>query len=985
MKLKYHLFFLIIFIQDILCFQYEDYIKSFPEAFHSAKGDSKKDEIRKEKNKDENDNNKSNSNYKVGMKDIANNISNEISDDNKNENNNSYDKYDCNDDDKNTSNNLFHKMMCAFKNKLFKNEKVIEKDIRNVKKGVIDLKENVVKDSSNINKHTNILKDDITKNTNYLFNLFKKSFNEETEHVNKFSADNLNKLNNLTDSHLFFSKLLLTLSQKDDKDKNKITHINNYSNNIMNNETENNTNLLQNFLSFIKNFKHKDQYNNDINIKKENDFFHSLYVHNQKDKNNNITDKKYSWWFTNKHDEKKNVDNHLNLLYNNSNNSFYSTLNQNQTDHENLPEQVREKNSQEDKKKWFDIFLKYFYKNEEKIEKEMNEKKDMNDNNKNNVNVDDHNYIGLHNIDDKKNKFSFLNYWNDKHEKNDKDILKEGPADEHSQDNNNNNKRDDQKNDDNKKFNIFMYFRKNNKYEEDINKNKREMNMNMNMTDDKKVGDDTSNDTTVDTSNDTTVDTSNDTNVDTSNYTNVDTSNYTNVETSNDTNVVMSNNLNNNVNKDEMDKVDDESKGFALNLIKNYYDNNKNVDNINYSLLLTSDKETNENINYHPLIKFKSCLMNCFKEINNKEKSVENESYLSLDDYKILEKCISKCKNNNLNDTHSKDSMKKDDTILYIEKNNIHDTIKNNLLNDNINNLINDNNQVTEKETSSKWTNFFYKKNNKKNRKDNYEENKNSNNLQENNSVFTSNETDLENLNVFNDNLSTHLMYDIDNNNNNNNNNNNSNSNSNYHNYKMKNLLIDSKFKYSNKEKKNNFIQDEQQDKNKNIYNKPFKFFNYFNYSNINTDDNNIYNDNLTMNNSVNDNLSNNYDKYNNLKNINNNNIILNKNDIDNDENNNYISTGFFLFLLLVTFFVYLSAFTNIINQFYLSFKEKICLFIKGKYKGTFDNVYEESCESFLPKVQYKNCYNNNNDNNHFRQSYENIYHSFQENSFDMA
>ncbi|SOV23836.1 conserved Plasmodium protein, unknown function [Plasmodium sp. DRC-Itaito] len=938
MKLKYHLFFLIIFIQDILCFKYEDYIKSLPAAFHTSKGDSKKDELGIEKNKEENVNINNNNNYKVGMKDIVNKISNKLNEENKN--NNSYDKYDCNDDgDNNSSNSLFHKMMCTFKKKLFKNEQVIEKDIKNINKDVIDLKENVVKDSSNITKHTNILKDDITRSSNYFFNLFKKSFNEEKENVNKLNEDNLNKLKNLPDSHLFFSKLLLTLSQKDDKDKNKNTHINNYYNNNMNDETDKNTNLLQNILSYIKNFKHKDENNN---IKKENDFFHSFYIHNETNKQNNLKDQKYSWWFTNKHDEKKNLNNDLNLLYNNSNNSFNSILNQNQTDHENLPEQVRKKNSQEENNKLFDMLRKYLYKNE---------KNDMNDNNKNNINVDDNNLDDLHNVDHKNNKFSFLNYWNVKHDRVDEDMSKEGHFNDHLEDSNNN-KMDDQKDDENKKFNIFTYFRKNkNKYEEELNKNKMEINTNMNMEDVNKVGDDSSDDSSDDTNDD------------------------TNVGLSDNASDDMTNNLNNNLNMNKMNKVDEDPKGFVLDLVKNYYDNNKNVDNINYSLLLTSDKETNENINYHPLVKFKSCLMNCFNEINNKEKNVENESYLSLDDYKILEKCILKCKNNNLNDIHSEDPMKNDDTMLLTEKNKIIDTKNNllndninNLINDNINNLINDNNEATEKETSSTWSNFFYKKNNK-NIKDNYKDNNNNNNnnndTQDNISLLTSSETNLENSNALNDNLSTHLMYDK----------NNYHNNSNYHNYKMKNLLIDSKFKYNNKEKQNNNIQDEQQDKNKNVYNKPFHFFNYFNNSNINTDENNIYNDNLT----------NNDDKYNTLKNINNNNnIVLNKNDIDNDENNNYISTGFFLFLLLITFFVYLSAFTNIINQFYLSFKEKICLFIKGKYKGTFDNVYEESCESFLPKIQYKNSQNNNNDHN-FCQSYENTYHSFQENSFDIA
>ncbi|KJP88064.1 hypothetical protein AK88_02339 [Plasmodium fragile] len=63
-----------------------------------------------------------------------------------------------------------------------------------------------------------------------------------------------------------------------------------------------------------------------------------------------------------------------------------------------------------------------------------------------------------------------------------------------------------------------------------------------------------------------------------------------------------------------------------------------------------------------------------------------------------------------------------------------------------------------------------------------------------------------------------------------------------------------------------------------------------------------------------------------------------------------YISQALFLLLLLVTFFVYLSAFTNIITQFYVSFKEKVCLYIKGQYRSPFDQAHGESAEAFLPK-----------------------------------
>ncbi|EUD66008.1 hypothetical protein C922_03478 [Plasmodium inui San Antonio 1] len=92
-----------------------------------------------------------------------------------------------------------------------------------------------------------------------------------------------------------------------------------------------------------------------------------------------------------------------------------------------------------------------------------------------------------------------------------------------------------------------------------------------------------------------------------------------------------------------------------------------------------------------------------------------------------------------------------------------------------------------------------------------------------------------------------------------------------------------------------------------------------------------------------------------------------------------YISKGFFMLLLLATFFVYLSAFTNIITQFYVSFKEKVCLYIKGQYRSRFDQTHGESAEAFLPKGRQLSH------GNAVQGSYDNLYHAFHENVCHVA
>ncbi|CRG96929.1 conserved Plasmodium protein, unknown function [Plasmodium gallinaceum] len=161
-------------------------------------------------------------------------------------------------------------------------------------------------------------------------------------------------------------------------------------------------------------------------------------------------------------------------------------------------------------------------------------------------------------------------------------------------------------------------------------------------------------------------------------------------------------------------------------------------------------------------------------------------------------------------------------------------------------------------------------------------------------------------------------------------------------------------FDKDNSEKIKNFMKDKELNTNNNTSEKSFNFFKSFK-----NEKENESNDEKSKEN-------------------NDNKLDLNNNDSNENiqpNDYNYLSTSFFLILLLVTFFVYLSAFTNIINQFYVSFKEKVCLFIKRHYKTTFNNGYNESSETFLPK----------NQNNNFHNSYENLYHSFQEKPYDIA
>ncbi|CAA9991081.1 conserved Plasmodium protein, unknown function [Plasmodium knowlesi strain H] len=104
--------------------------------------------------------------------------------------------------------------------------------------------------------------------------------------------------------------------------------------------------------------------------------------------------------------------------------------------------------------------------------------------------------------------------------------------------------------------------------------------------------------------------------------------------------------------------------------------------------------------------------------------------------------------------------------------------------------------------------------------------------------------------------------------------------------------------------------------------------------------------------------------------------------DDDEEEDMNifrYISKGFFLLLLLLTFFVYLSAFTNIITQFYVSFKEKVCLYIKGHCTSPFHQPHAESTQAFLTK-ESQHSYATP-----LHSSYDNLYHAFHDNTCDVA
>lgn len=82
---------------------------------------------------------------------------------------------------------------------------------------------------------------------------------------------------------------------------------------------------------------------------------------------------------------------------------------------------------------------------------------------------------------------------------------------------------------------------------------------------------------------------------------------------------------------------------------------------------------------------------------------------------------------------------------------------------------------------------------------------------------------------------------------------------------------------------------------------------------------------------------------------------------------NSYVSTIFFLILIVLSVCIYFSVFTSIISQFFFTCTEEIASFMRGSYKATFVNIPDSPTEYFLPKNEKnKNYYNvdsNGNEN----------------------
>ncbi|GAW83668.1 hypothetical protein, conserved [Plasmodium gonderi] len=429
----------------------------------------------------------------------------------------------------------------------------------------------------------------------------------------------------------------------------------------------------------------------------------------------------------------------------------------------------------------------------------------------------------------------------------------------------------------------------------------------------------------------------------------------------------------------------DSSNKQLIDLVKNYYHVKKNEDEENMLSLLQTEHEHDSNINCHPLIAFKSCLSNCFNRSSSNDSSnineYNNKKSLSIGDYKNLEKCILKCKNSNLNGLNGgMGCVQKDGVVKINKKQNYKDKLehleKNNYTLDAANSFVfsdftlhdryasEENKHLTNNDnddspkSDSKWS--FFSENllgNEDNTKD-PDQNQNP----EMKMKKKKKKHDSHNLfELPNDKLGTHLN-DMD---------------------VIKNNLGHVLKKESPQQKINN------------VEENSFSFFktltSQMDYST--SEGSNIFNALNPL-----DILHNgkgdqsgeaptSYQKGNNEHGVENASTIgaskdeeEEEEDDDDDDSSSYnhVSKGFFLFLLLISFSIYLSAFTNIISQFYVSFKEKICLYINEQYKSRFNHVHGESAEAFLPKSPYHNYSNVHN-------SYDNMYHPFQSNAYDIA
>ncbi|CAD2114026.1 conserved Plasmodium protein, unknown function [Plasmodium vinckei] len=376
-------------------------------------------------------------------------------------------------------------------------------------------------------------------------------------------------------------------------------------------------------------------------------------------------------------------------------------------------------------------------------------------------------------------------------------------------------------------------------------------------------------------------------------------------ENSDKKNSSISNKVDNNQNTNLDLKNKDDNKNL-MNLVKHYYEDTTNLSDEKLLSLLNTEHIGDVQVDNYPLAEFKICLNNCHKSLeknidDNEDKKILKN--LSHSDYKSLEKCISQCKNMNLDNIGFKN-----DEILNIKENN-----------KNFENLKNDNTNLNT-DIAPAFSDFValekYSDNNEKT------ENIDMKNIS----------TELKNNNF----LNMEFVKDI-------NNDKNQNDKDNINAKDLSTTLYNTNIQ-------NSAIN--------NLQEKTLDVLNMLANKSDGTELNNI-----KENTQFNENQ-----EIKTQSNINDNN--------ENDKKHGYISTSFFLFMVLVTFFIYLSAFTNIINQFYVAFKEKVILYIKEKYKNQLNQINRESSQPFIPKPF--------NQNYSESASYDSVYNPFQ-NTYEIS
>ncbi|SBS88648.1 conserved Plasmodium protein, unknown function [Plasmodium ovale curtisi] len=849
---------------------------------------------------------------------------------------------------------VFHSLFSSV-NKLFQNEDAIKKDIEEITSNVKEMKDGIVRNTSNIGKHANMLKENVAKSTNYLTNLFKKTVSDELNHIDKYSKEHLQKLKENAEKKNFLSNGLFDLTShghKEDKDKGKDDH---GDKTVWKNEGEN---KIWNFLSgwtktegddgrmkkekdckkskqevnpfgLFRKDGNKAGNNEDISSKGDTHksfFFFGRKVSNKEDVKSNVNDHTGKEGETTEHGqrtwslfnlfsskpEKGNVEGEREedtKGNQQSGKSFTFNFFSKETNKESDREEAGSMSPSEDYKQEVEKGRNFFFWDIGTKNDQVSQSSKENTSSEGNQNHDEggaHWWSGKREVS------------NGKIEASETGVDATHTIDEH-----------DEGRGGGGPFSLFNLWKGGKKKEEDA-----------------QGGDHAS--TVASTGYD---------------------SESAKVREEAEEGFFYKG-INNPRDNDTSTGSTDESHTNLMDMMKNYYDDSKNVENDAklMSLLPAEFPHYEGNVNCHPLVAFKGCLKNCFKGASNEidesfdsvSSSGRQKRALTLGEYKLLEKCILKCKNSNLDEVTGacihKDGKVSTSTYDYEEY------ITNaNIAKDTFN---------KDDEGLSAFYDFTLH--------DKYSDG-------ENDPSGKNLKTELKSQNYVDPALLRHTTSEEGNN---------IRSFGGVSNEHLSAHLGDiGVTTNSSSEDPNNSKVPSQE--------KPFSLFNTFSHSNAMgssdhagdsghsafsafrgfsnfgifgsskiSDDSTLHGKGPTYDAPLGTPLNTSLDET-----LDTGSVITS--DADNDDKvdggHGYLATGFFLFLLMTTFFVYLSAFTNIINQCFVSFKEKVCVYVKGRYTSPFNNVYEESSEVFLPKST-SHMY-------HMPNSCNNMYHAFQENT----